>query len=230
MDIDRNLHTERRASQVTRSKHTIAQIDDDRRDEVRPVDAPLCAVLLVIFLHCHIEHVELDDREPAVILDVLTLEALVTPATARCWVGAIAEAFAPDHVLLAARLVAREHRYGHWAPTDFDNASSCEVVTERVEVALVVRVVDQLAHRDPLLEQIGHAAIANAPHCEREAAHALACDTIVLEAARPAGEGEDRTPWPLIRWADAVHDLLGDPIRLVGALGILRRHELPDVQ
>ena len=211
------------------SEHTIAHVDDDWCEEVRPVDAPLGTILLVIILHRRVEHVELGDCEPTVILDVISFATDVAPA-ARCWVRAITEALAPHDILLPAPLVARKHRDGHWTPTDFGDASSCEVVAERVEVAHVGRVVDKLAHRGPLLEQLGRAAVADAPHRECKAAHALAGDAVVLEAARRAGERDDRTPWPFVWRTDAVHDLLCNPILLVGTRDILRRRELPDVE
>ena len=142
---------------------------------------------------------------------------------------AVAEARAPLDARLAAPLVARDAREGHCTPTNLSDASSNQVLAQCVEVAQVSRLVDQLARRDPLLEQLGRAAVANAPDREREAAHAVARNAIVFEAARLAGERDDRTPRPLIDWADACDDLLGEPILIVGALGALRRHELPDV-
>jgi hypothetical protein len=42
-------------------------------------------------------------------------------------------------------------------------------------------------HVDPLIEQLGRAAIADAPHRKCKAAHAVASNPVVFEAARLAG-------------------------------------------
>ena len=52
---------------------------------------------------------------------------------------------------------------------------------------------------------------------------------LVLEGARLAGERKNRTPRPLVRWADAHDDLVGEPVLVVGAVSALRRDELPEV-
>jgi len=180
-------------------------------------------------LYRRIEHIELGHSKSTVVLDIFALAADLAPAT-RSGVLAVAEAFAPHDVRLVTALIACENRHSHRTPTDFGDATSNQVLTQRTEVALVSGLIYELARHDPLLEQLGRAAIADAPHSEREAAHRLPSDAVVLETARRTGEREDRATRPFVRWSDAQHDLLGQSVLLVRALRVLRRHELPDVQ
>jgi hypothetical protein len=223
------LDATRKVVQVLGTDHAVAQVDDDWCEQVGPINAPLGASILVIILHGCIEHIEFEHCESAAALDVLALAAHLAPAT-RSGVLAVAEAFAPYHIRLVTALIACENRHSHRTPTDFSDAPSNQIFTQRAEVALVRWLINQLARHDPLLEQLCRAAIANAPDCEREAAHRVSSDAVVLQTARRTSERENRATRPFIRRTDAQHDLLSESVLLVRALRVLRRHELPDVQ
>ena len=137
--------------------------------------------------------------QSAVVLDVIGLGARrAREVELVLWIGrwrraADARALGLLADFTAARAQVRHECERDRLPGDLIDRAVGEAVAELAEAREVLRVADELAQRDPLLEQRARAAVANRPDRELEAAHRRSRKNLLTYAMSMTMHGFGRT-------------------------------------